>query len=332
LYFAVQIRQGIDSLPDAKKQGDLRQPLPVGTDQASQDQRTALLDTDGALPLWLAEIIVQVFIEAFADPSSEGGDKDLQDSLREGQVSHPENLLGQPFQDALHTGTDFAGKITKWMGILGIDNVGIAMDDLIKIIAPDPPTTYPKGVPKGFPLPWEVMTAYRFMLSWLKRQYVATADMDRPEPPTVFTPPASDFNFGPPDFSGASASDDPASNACGAVLAALEWVFKTAEKIGQILYDLAKTGASAATWPAREILYDLVTLPAWEAAENIRMVLVHLGYMIPQSEQHYADGNLRRPNEIDETMIKLGTASTARSSRPWPRLRIPWATLTTTPH
>jgi hypothetical protein len=36
------------------------------------------------------------------------------------------------------------------------------------------------------------------------------------------------------------------------------------------------------------------------------MVLVHLGYMQPQSEQFYPDNNLRRPNEIDEVLIKLG--------------------------
>jgi hypothetical protein len=306
LYFAVQIPQGIDKLAPDKKQGDLRQPLPDATDKASRDQRAQLLDTDGELPLWLAETIVQVFIEIFADPATEGGDKGVQESLKEGAQPHPRNLLGQPFQDALHTGAAFAGLITKWMGILGIDNVGVALNDLVKQIAPDPPKTYPKGVPQGFPLPWEVQTAYRFMLSWFKRQYVATFDMDRPEPPVVFTPPASDYDFGPPDYSGVSASDDPVSKVSGAILATLDWLFKSLEKAAQFLYDVVKTAASAGSWPAREVIYNLVTLPAWQAAENIRRVLVHLGYVIPQSEQHYADGNLRRPNEIDNELITLG--------------------------
>jgi hypothetical protein len=75
-----------------------------------------------------------------------------------------------------------------------------------------------------------------------------------------------------------------------------------------LLYDLAKTVLSAATWPARELIYEGITLPLWEATENIRMVLVHLGYMQPQSEEFYTDGtgNLKRPNEIDETLIRLG--------------------------
>jgi len=302
LYFAVQIPQNIDTLPDAEKQGDLRKPLPDGTDRASQDERKKLLDTDGALPQWLAETIVQVFIEVFADPETEGGDKELQDSLAEGRVPHPRNLTGQPFQDALHVSTALIGK---WLGILGIDNVGMALDDLRKIIAPDPPASIPK-VPEGFPFPWEVMTAYRFMLSWFKRQYVSTMDMDRPEPPTVFTPPSSDYNFGPPDFSGVSPNDDPISQICEALLALLDWLWKSLEKAGQLLYDIAKSAASAATWPAREALYEGIILPLWESAENIRMVLVHLGYMMPQSEQRYDDGNLKRPNEIDEELIKLG--------------------------
>ncbi len=178
LYFSVQIPQGIDTLPQAAKQGDARVPLPAATDQPSRDQRATLLNTDGELPLWLAEVIVQVFIEVYADPATEGGNKDVQSALKEGAAPpHPRNLQGQAFQDALHTGTAFAGLITKWAGKLGVNNVGIALDDLLKVIAPDPPASYPKGVPEGFPFPWEVQSAYRFMLSWFKRQYVATTDI-----------------------------------------------------------------------------------------------------------------------------------------------------------
>jgi hypothetical protein len=298
LYFAVQIPQKIDTLPQADKQGDLRKPLPEGTDSASQAQRKELLDTDGELPLWLAETLVDVLIELYADPS-EGGDAKLQASLGEGRVPHPLNLIGQDFQTGLATSTSLIGK---WLNVFGIDNVGMALGDLRKVIASDAPYT----VPRGFPQPWEVQASYRFMLSWFKRQYVATLEMDRPEPPTVFTPPASDFTIGPPDFSGVNPSDNPASQACSAVLALLDWLFKTLEQAAQAAYDIAKSAASAATWPAREAIYELITLPLWESAENMRMVLVHLGYMLPQSQQFYADGNLRRPNEIDEELISLG--------------------------
>ncbi len=298
LYFAVQIPQGIDGLPQADKQGDLRKPLPEGSDQATQDERKTLLDTDGALPLWLAETVIEVFVELYAKPE-EGGDAALQATLGEGTVPHPLNLDGQSFQDLLDASP---GVIGKWLDVLGVDNVGQALGDLRKIIAPDAPFK----IPPGFPHPWELQASYRFMLSWFKRQFVATADMDRPEPPTIFTPPASDFTFGPPDFSGVSPNDSPAAQACEAIAALLDWLFKSLEQAAQAVYDLVKSAASAATILPRLGLYYGVTLPLWEASENIRMVLVHLGYMLPQSQLLYADGNLRRPNEIDEELITLG--------------------------
>ena len=90
------------------------------------------------------------------------------------------------------------------------------------------------------------------------------------------------------------------------VLALLDWVFKSLEKVGQLLYNIVKTVTSAVTWPAWEVMYETVILPLWEVSENIWMVLVHLGYLQPQSEQFYADENLKRPNEIDKSLIKLG--------------------------
>jgi hypothetical protein len=301
LYFAVQIPQKIDELPDVDaKQGAVRQPLPDDTDQASRDLREKLLDTDGELPLWLAETIVQVFIEVYADPK-EGGNPDVQGPLGEGTVPHPRNLMGQPFQDALHAGPDL---IEKWLRRLGIDNVGIAMDDLRKIVAPDPT----RHIPEGFPLPWEVMTAYRFMLSWFKRQYATSFKMDQPQRPHLFTPPLSDITnlLGPPDFSGVSTVDDPLSKTCVVVLAALDWVFKELENTAQLLYDIAKTVASALTWPERMSIYYCVISPTWHAAEQMRMVLVHLGYLMPQSEARWDNGELKHPNEVDEALITLG--------------------------
>ena len=285
----------------AEKQGAVRQPLPEGTDSTTEQKRKDLLDTDGALPGWLAEVIVEVFIAVYADPS-EGGDGKLQATLKEDPMPHPRKLQGQQFSTDLKSDQS---KIAKWLQLLGIDNICMPLEDLRKIIAPDPPFT----VPVGFPFPWQVMTAYRFMLSWFKRQYVSTLDIDRPEPPKIFTPPLSDLtDFGPPDFSGVSSSDDPISEVCGAILALMDWVFKSLEAVGQLLYDLGKSLLSAGTYPARLLIYEGVTLPLWEATENIRMVLVHLGYMRPGSLEFYDDGtgNLKRPNEIDEIIITLG--------------------------
>ncbi|MBC7592356.1 MAG: zinc dependent phospholipase C family protein [Kineosporiaceae bacterium] len=304
LYFALQIPQGIDGLPQADKQGALRQPLPDGDDRASKKERTDLLDTDGALPLWLAETIVGVFVDVYAHPD-EGGSEELHKRLGEGEQPHPRNLLGQPFQDALHTGDGLLGK---WLAALGVDNVGIAFDDLRKIVAPDPPMT----IPEGFPSPWEVQTAYRFMLSWFKRSFVSQFDMDKPQRPKVFTPPESDVTnivsdfSGPPDFSGVNPDDDPLSQLCEALAAIIDSIVKTIEDIGQFIYDLVKTALSAATWPAREALYDGITLPAWGLSESLRRVLVHMAYLMPQSEMLWPNGEMRKPSEIDLEVITLG--------------------------
>ena len=52
--------------------------------------------------------------------------------------------------------------------------------------------------------------------------------------------------------------------------AILDWIFKTLERVAQLLYDVVKTIASAATWPVREALYYGVTLPAWQVAEKVQ--------------------------------------------------------------
>lgn len=312
LYFSMQIPQGIDALPQAQKQGDLRQPLPDGDDSTTQAQRKALLDTDGELPLWLAETIVQVFIEVYAQPEDFQDTNDpfvavihqVQDPLNEPSVPHPRNLLGQTFQNDL----TMLPLLVNWLSIFGVDNVGIALNTLREQIAPDPPYT----VPEGFPLPWEVQATYRFMLSWFKRSYVSQFDMDRPQQPTVFLPPSSDVTniindfTGPPDFSGVNPHDNPLSQACEALAAAVDWVWKQIQDVNQFIYDVLHSAASLATWPAREVLYNVVVLPAWQMCENIRRVLAHMGYLMPQSEQLWPDGELRKPSEIDLELITLG--------------------------
>ncbi len=298
LYFAVQIPQGIDGLKAEEKQGDLRRhPLPDGDDRQSSKQRDEMLDTDGALPGWLAAAIVKALVEVYADPK-EGGLQQLQEE----PAPRPRNLLGQPFQDGLGDGAAILGR---YLGKLGVDNGGQAFSDLLKAVAPDTPDGV--TVPPGFPLPWEIQAAYRFLLSYYKRTFFSLFDMDKPRRPEFFTPPASDFDFGPPDFSGVSSSDPPLEQACEVIAALLDWTWKTLEKAGQAAYDVGKSIASGATLPPREDIYNWLVLPAWQVCENARQVLVHLAYLMPQSGQLYDDnGELKKPSEIDLEVITLG--------------------------
>ena len=305
LYFAVQIPPDIDTLPADQKEGDWRrQPLPEADTREHRAERKKLLDSDGALPMWLAEIIVRVLVEVYAkpttvDPTDEGGLKGPEYLSDRGP--HPLNLGGLDFQNNLGDGAAILGH---WLGVLGIGDPPEAFADLLEAVAPRPPADM--KIPSGFPLPWEVRVAYRFMLSWFKREFETNFDMDKPKRPTWFTPPSSDYDFGPPDFSGVGSSDNPIENLCDALLAILDWLVKTLEKAAQLIYDLVKSALSGATLLPRQLLYDGVILPAWQACENMRQVLVHMAYLTPQSEMRYDNGEIRRPNEIDYELIKLG--------------------------
>jgi hypothetical protein len=328
LYFAVQIPQDIDDSPPADdpkdKLGDLRRRLPDedGT-QATQDRRKELLDTDGTLPKWLAETLCQVLIEVYAT-EAEGGNPELQkpgrmvkttiDPSQPGEalwkdVPHPQNLQGQTWQDELNGSTAL---LSYWLEKLEVQNLPTELKKLREIIAPDSKEPENGGfkTPPGFPFPWEIQAAYRFMLSWFKRSFMSSGlfNMPCPEPPKVFTPPAEDVPFSePPDFGGVNPDDDPISQVCGLIAAVLDWVVKQIDKAGKFLYDLAKMALSGATWPLREELYEKVTLPIWEACESIRMVLCHLGYFMPQSAQNWpGTDNMKYPNEIDDMLIRLG--------------------------
>lgn len=303
LYFAVQIPKDIDTLPANQKEGDWRrQPLPEADSRVHSKERQKLLDTDGALPTWLAEVIVRVLVEVYARPEEGGLSGPKHPEYKSERGPHPLNLKGgTKFQNEIGDGSAILGK---WLSKFGVGDPGEALADLIQAVAPKPPADL--NVPEGFPLPWEVQVTYRFMMSWFKRQFNTSLDMDKPKRPTWFTPPPSDFDFGPPDFSGVNPSDNPIEQLCEAILALLDWLWKSLEKAAQLAYDLGKSVISGATLPARWILYETLVLPAWAACENMRQVLVHMAYLSPQSEMRYPDGELRRPNEIDHELIRLG--------------------------
>ncbi|MBK6439584.1 MAG: zinc dependent phospholipase C family protein [Candidatus Microthrix subdominans] len=297
LYFALQIPDDIDALAGTEKQGDWRpQPLPEADSRANRKERAKLLDTDGALPGWLGELLAQVLVEVYAEPAEGGLDVPPYPGER---GPHPRNLVGSNFLQDIGDGTAF---FDKWLNLLGIDGLGMASNELLAAITPG----FVADVPEGFPMPWEIGVAYRFMLSWFKREFSTTLDMDKPPRPAWYTPPTSDFDFGPPDFSGVDPTDDPLSQLCESILALLDWIAKSLEKGAQLAYDLGKSALSGATYLPREWLYANITEPAWSMCESMRQVLVHMAYIAPQCEMRYPNGELRRPNEIDYELVTLG--------------------------
>ena len=270
LWFAVQMT------PDDPHGEQRPDPLPD-----DPDARKKALDVDGEMPEWMANSIVLALTDCFQD-----------------QNDRPQIYQGSAFQASIDQGL-----LTQI-----IENVtGSAPDkpfpELLHDIAPAPP--FPVG--KGFPLPWQVQTIYRIMISFYKFSYNGTWELQKPtKPDFIIFPPASDFEnlLQPPDLSGIDPSN-PIDDICGLFIALIEWAIKTIEAAGQLVGDLIKMLASPASYPLRLGLYELAML-IWDVVNRTHEIMAHTGFFIPHSQQLYPSGELRLPNEIDLPLITLG--------------------------
>jgi hypothetical protein len=255
-------------------------PDPLPDDSAAANEA---VDQDGFMPDWLANGIVKALIATY-----HGKDE-----------REPSNLGGGAFQ----TGTSFVRTRLEQM----LDAAGISLDrpidDVIAAVAPTP--DFP--VPRGYPMPWEVQTSYRFMISYYRLAFWGGLDLDKPlEPDLIIWPPVSDLTdlASVPDFSGVDSSD-PIEDVCAILLALIEWIFHEAEAIAKLVGDIVKAILSPGTYPLRWALYQLAML-GWDMVSNAHEILAHTGFVLPHGELLYASGELRQPNEIDHALIQLG--------------------------
>ena len=269
LWFAVQMK------PDDPHGQQRPSPLPD-----DPDARKAALDVDGEMPVWMSEAIVKAMIQAF-----------------DGHP-HPGIYQGSGFQSSIDSGvlTTAVEKITGH----GLDR---PFNELLEDIAPTPSFT----VPAGFPLPWQIGTMYRIMITFYKLSYNGTWELQKPKRPDfIITPPASDFSnlVQPPDFSGVDTSN-PVAEVCGIFVALVEWAVKELGAAAQLAGDVVKMLASPGSYLPRLALYELA-MKVWDVAMKTHDVMAHTGFFMPHSEQFYDDGELRLPNEIDVPLITLG--------------------------
>jgi hypothetical protein len=266
----------VQQTPD-EPQGKQR-PSPLSDDS---DTRKKQLDVDGEMPQWMANAIVAALLETFGD------------------APHPLIYQGSAYQQQIDEG--FLTNAVRDVTGRGLDE---PFQELLDGIAPKPPF----DVPTGFPLPWEVATAYRVMITAYKLFFKGAWQLPKPRHPDfVIVPPASDFTnlFQPPDFSGV-ASDNPIIDACEAVLAVIQWVIKEAAAVVELIGDIIKMLVSPFTFELREKIYE-AALGMWDVATKIHEVLAHTGLLMPHSEARYDDnGELKWPNEIDLPLITLG--------------------------
>jgi hypothetical protein len=269
LWFAVQLT------PDEPQGAQRPEPLPQ-----EPAARKEALDVDGEMPSWMSEAIVLAMMDTFRDPAE-----------------HPQIFQGDAFQSSIDatllskvvkavTGTDFEEPFSEILA-------GIA-----------PPPSFP--VKRGFPLPWQIQTIYRFMITFYKLSFNGSWELQKPRKPDfIIFPPASDIEnlLQPPDLGGALSGNP--LDICGAIIALLEWAVKELEAAIKLVEDIIKMLVSPFTYGARLALYALAML-VWDVAIKTHEVLAHTGFLLPRGEQRYADGELRLPNEIDIPMITLG--------------------------
>jgi hypothetical protein len=270
LWFAVQ-------LTPENPNGEQR-PSPLSDDP---DVRKAQLDVDGEMPGWMANAIVGALIETFAD--------------------HPHPLIYQG--DAYQQQID-QGKLTSVVEAVTGHGLDRPFQQLLDGIAAPPPF----AVPRGFPLPWEVATAYRLMITLYKLNFNGGWELPKPRRPDfVIVPPQSDFTnlFQPPDFSGVN-SDNPIEDACDIFIALVQWIVKELAGVVKLIGDLIKMGLSPWTFGVRAGLYE-IAMKLWDIATKTHDVMAHTGVFMPHAEQRYPDNDeLKWPNEIDLPLVTLG--------------------------
>jgi len=260
-------------------------PATVPADPAAAKKA---VDVDGELPDWLADGIVRAMIATYHDGGPE-----------------PANLGGGPFQSGINTVFSTLEQLLTDAGI----EINVPLSQAVQQVAPTP--TF--QVPSGYPLPWEVKTTYKFMLTYYKLSFWTGFDLAKPRRPDVIIwPPASDFTdlASAPDLSGVS-SGDPIEDVCDAILAILEWFGKEIAAALKLIGDLIKAVTSPFTYPIRYGLYQLA-MYFWDMVTTAHEILAHTGFVLPHGERRYADnGELMLPNEIDNGLVSLGSSTDA---------------------
>jgi hypothetical protein len=276
LWFEVQMTPATPDDPNGPLGKQRPEPLPE-----DPGARKKALDVDGEMPEWMANSIVLALMDTFPDPAD-----------------HPQIFQGDGFQSKID-----AGLLTKVIESVTGSGPDRPFPELLADIAPKPPFS----VPTGFPLPWQVQTIYKIMITFYKFSYNGTWELEKPRKPDfIIFPPASDIEnlLQPPDLSGIDPTN-PVDDICGLFIALVEWAIKNLEAAVKLAEDLIKMLASPGSYPLRLGLYELAMM-VWDVAMKTHEVLAHTGFVMPHAEQLYPDGELRLPEEIDEPLITLG--------------------------
>jgi hypothetical protein len=180
--------------------------------------------------------------------------------------------------------------------VYGADGPHILLQDP-PFSATDPGTGQPDGRPNADAMAqmWEI--TYRY----LKMTSSDAISLRLPPPPSVFT----DHSFPtPPGGGGSGIDDDPSRgadvddddsfNLLDLLLALFAWIVYLAQVVVWLLTVLPGLIIDIATFPAREVIYWAVIVPAWNLYLLARRALVMSGFAMP------------KPAEISQGLTTLG--------------------------
>jgi hypothetical protein len=192
------------------------------------------------------------------------------------------------------------GLLEAMRDVYGTDGPHILLQDP-PFSATDPVTGQPDGRPNDAAMGemWELV--YRY----LKMTGSDAISLRLPPPPTVFT----DHSFPtPPGGGGSGIDDDPSRGAdvddddsftlLDLLLALFAWVVYLAQVVVWLLTVLPGLIVDVTTFPAREVIYWAVIVPAWNLYLLARRALVMSGFAIP------------KPAEINTGLTTLGRRGT----------------------
>lgn len=172
-----------------------------------------------------------------------------------------------------------------------------------KILTQDPQwsATDGAGDPDGRPNVDAMAQMWEIVYAYLKMSSRDGLSPRKPAPPTVFT----DHSFPtPPGGGGGGVNDDPSRgadiddddfNLLDLLLALFAWAVYLAEVALWLATILPGLILDVATFPAREVIYWTVVIPAWNLYMLARRALVMSGFLMP------------KPEEIELGLTTLGT-------------------------
>ncbi len=172
-----------------------------------------------------------------------------------------------------------------------------------KILTQDPQfsATGPDGGPDGRPNADAMGQMWEIVYRYLKMTSSDGLSPRKPSPPDLFT----DHSFPTPPGGGGGVDDDPARgadvddndfNVLDLLMALFAWAVYLAEVALWIATVLPGLIADIATFPAREVIYWALVVPAWNLMMLARRTLVMAGFLMP------------KPEEIDLGLTTLGTS------------------------